>query len=564
MGDLASLTVGQGLQSMGKWRKHTLSLCFLHSQVKHALPFCPRPNAFISIQNKQATGTMNSPRPLLLVFFAGIVATGASGTDSQAGIFLVIAVAALIGMLDFSGLYWQEKNNKKHITAQLARVQHMVELAPIDMLLLDANLRVLAGSQQSLRAFQQTRCPFLLTAGTFPPALLAYTKMDEWLQQQAAYAAITFPPRPDSQPEEEHIVLDELVPLPQDLHLQDAVIWYGYKEAVKVNNEATEKPRDPEEIDAILKEFLAQISHEIRTPLNAIIGYAEMLGQSELDAKQQRFTQNIRKSSLALADIAADLFGKGKQNLAVPLEQPIMQIQPAEMRLDLPKLLVIDDSVLIRELFMDIFPDSEYSVLTAETGEAGIQICQSLEPDLIFLDMNLPDMDGLQVAQLLKNEPTTATIPLVVMTGKELKEIKDKDLFDDFLLKPFSLGTLRNTVAARLGEEKKNNVSPLLPQGEQGLTSVEPAWQKTLAELRPHWHSTPRALLASIKHSGQLNQAIELGVLLQNEADLHHLSRMKSIGEELVDYASEPNIAALEHLVAQLWTLNEEKEEACP
>ena len=150
------------------------------------------------------------------------------------------------------------------------------------------------------------------------------------------------------------------------------------------------------------------------------------------------------------------------------------------------------------------------------------------------------------------------------MTGKELKEIKDKDLFDDFLLKPFSLGTLRNTVAARLGEEKKNNVSPLLPQGEQGLTSVEPAWQKTLAELRPHWHSTPRALLASIKHSGQLNQAIELGVLLQNEADLHHLSRMKSIGEELVDYASEPNIAALEHLVAQLWTLNEEKEEACP
>ena len=56
---------------------------------------------------------MNSPRTLLLVLFAGIVATGASGTDSQAGIFLVIAVAALIGMLVFFGLYWQEKNNRR-------------------------------------------------------------------------------------------------------------------------------------------------------------------------------------------------------------------------------------------------------------------------------------------------------------------------------------------------------------------------------------------------------------------------------------------------------------------
>ncbi|MDO5673890.1 MAG: response regulator [bacterium] len=307
-------------------------------------------------------------------------------------------------------------------------------------------------------------------------------------------------------------------------------------------------------------EFLAKISHEIRTPLNAIMGYAEMLNKTSLDAKQQHFADNIVKSSLALVDILDSWMRQIKD----PSAELILQAHPAAPAAVAPvrahehaplKFLVVEDSSMIRDLFMDIFSEDHFAILTASTGAGALELAFAELPNLIFLDLHLPDTDGRQVAKFLRSDATTAAIPLIAMTGQSLKQEEYSPYFDDFLQKPFQLKHLRSMVDAWVHSLTKNRVTPEHAPPQKAGSGEGRGAQDFIACIRPYWNVQMSKLLAAISHTGSLDVTIDLGKCLQAVGQEQKCAPMEEAGRELVRCASIPDIAGLEDIITKLTSL---------
>ena len=111
------------------------------------------------------------------------------------------------------------------------------------------------------------------------------------------------------------------------------------------------------------------------------------------------------------------------------------------------KLLIVDDEAGIVDEVKSFFEEEGYEVYTADTGKEGIEALERHQPDLILVDMKLPDMSGLNVLRFCKaNFPT---IKVIVDTGyvdQGMIDEADKLGRDAFLQKPFDLEFLRNEI----------------------------------------------------------------------------------------------------------------------
>lgn len=84
------------------------------------------------------------------------------------------------------------------------------------------------------------------------------------------------------------------------------------------------------------------------------------------------------------------------------------------------KILVVDDEKEIRELIKDRLTLNKYQVIGASSGQEAIIISKTNLPDLILLDIGMPEMDGYQTCEELKQDKKTKDIPVLFLTGKDL------------------------------------------------------------------------------------------------------------------------------------------------
>jgi two-component system, OmpR family, KDP operon response regulator KdpE len=113
------------------------------------------------------------------------------------------------------------------------------------------------------------------------------------------------------------------------------------------------------------------------------------------------------------------------------------------------RILVVDDERPIRR-FLNASLSGEYTVLEAATGEEALAAVVSGRPDVIILDLGLPDMDGLEVTRRLRE---WTQIPIIVVSVRDQEEQKIAALdagADDYLTKPFGVGELTARVRAAL------------------------------------------------------------------------------------------------------------------
>lgn len=118
-------------------------------------------------------------------------------------------------------------------------------------------------------------------------------------------------------------------------------------------------------------------------------------------------------------------------------------------------ILVVEDSIEVTEALVKMLAPMNYNVITAPDGNAGLQSAINHTPDLIFLDMNMPVMDGLQVLDALRN--ANCRCPVVFMTAFGSEKIA-ADAFRlgarDYLRKPFSTDDVQLAVSRALREER--------------------------------------------------------------------------------------------------------------
>jgi YesN/AraC family two-component response regulator len=112
------------------------------------------------------------------------------------------------------------------------------------------------------------------------------------------------------------------------------------------------------------------------------------------------------------------------------------------------KVLVIEDNNDIR-LYLKVLLQKRYTVLEAENGRDGIHVARQEQPDLILTDVMMPEMDGLECCQLLKDDFKTCHIPVIMLTALTSDEDVMKGLdtgADDYILKPCNPDILRSKI----------------------------------------------------------------------------------------------------------------------
>lgn len=126
-------------------------------------------------------------------------------------------------------------------------------------------------------------------------------------------------------------------------------------------------------------------------------------------------------------------------------------------------ILVVEDDRPIRNLIVTTLKTHDYKYITAENGSSAILEASSHKPEIILLDLGLPDMEGVDV---IKKVRTWSNVPIIVISARseDVDKIEALDAgADDYITKPFSLSVLRARVntqlrkAAAMGEKEKDN-----------------------------------------------------------------------------------------------------------
>src|SRR5690349_9488033 len=165
------------------------------------------------------------------------------------------------------------------------------------------------------------------------------------------------------------------------------------------------------------------------------------------------------------------------------------------------KILVIDDEEWLREMVRMALHQKGYEVIQAPDGESGIEAARKELPDLVLCDVNMEKLDGYGTLSNLRNEPATASIPFILITGMADTAGMRHGMelgADDYLPKPFTIEGLYAAVDARLKKAQTTR-----GEAEKKLSAL----RDNISLMLPHEMRTP------------LNGILGFGELLQSAAD---------------------------------------------
>ena len=126
------------------------------------------------------------------------------------------------------------------------------------------------------------------------------------------------------------------------------------------------------------------------------------------------------------------------------------------------KILVVEDEPDFLELLRIHFKDEGFAIATAKNGVDAVRKARSLQPDLILLDVMLPELDGFAVCEILRNDTATASIPVIMVTGLCGQLTKCAGIESgatEFVTKP----TSPETIVSKVKETLQSRPVPAVP-----------------------------------------------------------------------------------------------------
>lgn len=167
-------------------------------------------------------------------------------------------------------------------------------------------------------------------------------------------------------------------------------------------------------------------------------------------------------------------------------------------------VLIVDDEPAIRRLLRTGLGAAEYRTIEAETGRAAVEMALRDNPDVVLLDLGLPDMDGVEVIRALR---ARSAVPIIVLSAREDERGKVAALdlgADDYVTKPFGMAELiarlRTALRHRLAQE---GVSPIFQSGPLSVDLIRRIVKVADAEV----HLSPREydiLKLMVMHAGRV------------------------------------------------------------
>jgi CheY-like chemotaxis protein len=183
------------------------------------------------------------------------------------------------------------------------------------------------------------------------------------------------------------------------------------------------------------------------------------------------------------------------------------------------KILIVDDDVQTLRLVGLMLERQGYKILAASNGTQAIGMARSEHPDLILLDVMMPDVDGYTVARTLRKEPETTSIPILMFTAKA--QVEDKIVgyesgADDYLTKPIHPAELTAHMRAILSRSKTRNTGSLVERGYTiGLLGAKGGLGISSLALNlaiNYFQNTKHEVIAAELRPGQGTWSLDLGM----------------------------------------------------
>jgi signal transduction histidine kinase len=255
---------------------------------------------------------------------------------------------------------------------------------------------------------------------------------------------------------------------------------------------------DPAKSDKALAEhdidaYGADLRHALRTPLNAVVGFTEMLLERVEDKGDGEFISDLQKidsSAKRFLSLMNDVVnfsrvqagghpeGEASETLSI-VQDAVETIRPMEDDSALQisgggDLLIVDDNEISRDLLTRHLQRQGHKVTAAENGRQALEMIQTHPFDLVLLDIMMPEINGYQVLQHLKNHETWRDIPVIIISalGELDSVVRCIEMgAEDYLFKPLNPVLLRARIGAclekkRLRDHAKEQQERLAELGE--------------------------------------------------------------------------------------------------
>ncbi len=189
------------------------------------------------------------------------------------------------------------------------------------------------------------------------------------------------------------------------------------------------------------------------------------------------------------------------------------------------QILVADDSVTIQKVVELTFSKEDFTLIQARSGEETLRKAKEVRPDLILLDLLMPDKDGYEVCAALRDEPTLHGVPIILLTGTFESFDRQRGAqvgANDFISKPFESQVLIGKVkqllfakalegpaAASASKGPSEAASPIIPPASDAFVSVAPAASFPPVEIQPLTETAASAESEMASPADELQQLLE-------------------------------------------------------
>jgi CheY-like chemotaxis protein len=120
-------------------------------------------------------------------------------------------------------------------------------------------------------------------------------------------------------------------------------------------------------------------------------------------------------------------------------------------------ILLAEDHVETRKIVGLVLAEEEFELLESSNGLETLELVKARHPDLLLLDLVMPNLNGVEVCRRLRSDPETAEIKVIALTGDTAGTTRDQAMragFDDYITKPFSPSKLLQTIRFQLSGKK--------------------------------------------------------------------------------------------------------------